>query len=129
MFLTESCYHFHNWELTINILIGTLFRPTWLIFRIPVTGVQTFTVICLNEPVYVQYSILVITWYVLAKIECALKTLSAVCILRTIIYLHIEGPCCKWGVKGKSYMGLVFRLQKLLGTWLFLILFYSLLYV
>jgi len=32
--LTESCYYFHHWELTVNRLTRALFRLTWMIFRL-----------------------------------------------------------------------------------------------
>ena len=41
-FLTESCYHFSHWGLTVNRLTGASFWPTG--------AVQTFTTVSLNNP-------------------------------------------------------------------------------
>ena len=65
-FLTESCYHFHHWQLTVNRLTGALFRLTWVIFRLTTT-------ISLENTVYGWHSIMEITRHLLKKsVVCSL---------------------------------------------------------
>ena len=54
LFLTESRYHFHHWEPTINRLTGAFFRLTRVLFRatliFSLIRVQTFTAISESIP-------------------------------------------------------------------------------
>ena len=70
-FLTESCYSFHHWKLTVNRLTRTLL----VLFRL--TGVQTFTVaMSLNRDLKVaEHSFRArFCWYNLARAQGLEKT-------------------------------------------------------
>ena len=61
VFLTEWCFCFHLWNLTVNRVTGALFRLTWVISRLTgvilsltrawfrLTGVHSFTTFSLNN--------------------------------------------------------------------------------
>jgi len=108
--LTESCHHFHHWELIINRLTialfgltralfrlnGVIFSLTRVIFRLTgvkfrLTQVQTFTTISLNNPVYGKQSIMEITRYLFKKVcnlQSAFYPQFAVCILPSVSMLR-----------------------------------------